>query len=196
MKKSILFLVLFSTLAWSQTEKKEQIEFTPEASFAFSSHFYLGDNYLSKGHNDGIGGYLKLNFISYKNFKLGFQFEKTTQKVTDKAIGGNISKTNSNSLGGVISYQLYPNNKIAFEPQFRISGLQLRQKDGSKFYGSQNGTQIGISSDVIYKFNKTLSIFTNVGYNYTFLKVETNPAYKDYFNNSQSINVSIGLIIK
>ncbi|MFD2909341.1 hypothetical protein ACFSX9_11445 [Flavobacterium ardleyense] len=196
MKKSIVLLVLFSTMAWSQTEKKEQIEFTPEASFAFSSQFYSGDNYLSKGHNDGIGGSLKFNFITYKNFKLGFQFEKTTQKVIDKEIGGNISKTNSNSLGGVISYQLYTNNKIAFEPQFKIAGIQLRQKDGSKFYGSQNGTQIGISSDVIYKLNKTLSIFTNVGYNYSFLKVDTTPAYEDYFNNSQSINISVGLIIK
>ena len=196
MKKSIVILLLFSTLSWSQKETNTTIEFTPEASFAFSSHFSLGDNYLSKGHNDGIGAYFKFNFITYKKFKLGFQFEKTTQKVTDKAIGGNIDKTNSNSIGGVISYQLYTNNKIAFEPQFKIASLQLRQKDGSKFYGSQNGTQIGISSDIIYKLNKTLSIFTNVGYNYSFLKVETNPAYEDYLNNSQSINVSIGLIIK
>lgn len=196
MKKCIVLFVLFSTFTWGQTDKNEQIEFTPEASFAFSSQFYLGDNYLSKGHNDGIGGYFKFNFITYKKFKLGFQFEKTTQKVTDKAIGGNIAKTNSNSLGAIISYQVFTTNKLAFEPQFKLASLELRQKDGSKFYGSQNGTKIGISSDVIYKFNKTLSIFTNVGYNYSFLKVETTPAFEDYFNNSQSINVSIGLIIK
>ena len=196
MTKNIVFLLLFSAVVCGQNKNKELFKFTPEASFAFSSQLYIGENYLSKGHNDGIGAYFKMNFVTYKKFKLGIQFEKTTQKVTDKAIGGNINKTNSNNLGGVISYQAFTKNKIAFEPQLKIAEVTLRQKDGSKYYGSQSGTQVGISSDVIFKLNKTLSIFTNIGYNYSFLKVETSPEYKDYFNNSQSINISIGLIIK
>lgn len=196
MTKNIVFFLLFSTVVFCQDKNREMIKFTPEASFAFSSQLYMGENYLSKGHNDGIGAYFKINFVTYKKFKLGIQFEKTTQKVTDKAIGGNIDKTNSICLGGVISYQVFTNNKITFEPQIKIAEVTLRQKDGSKYYGSQNGTQVGISSDIIFKFNKTLSIFTNIGYNYSFLKVQTSPEYKNYFNNSQAINLSIGLIIK
>ncbi|WP_291115827.1 outer membrane beta-barrel protein [Flavobacterium sp. UBA6135] len=192
MKKYIYSFLLLSSFAWGQNE--EGLRFKTELGIGFINHVFLGDNYLSKGHKKhAVGAVLKLNLLRYTNFILGFEFEKNTSKVADFAIGGNIDKTNMNSFRGLLSYRVYTSERFTFDPQIKYGTVDLRQKSGSKFYGNQKGSTIGIGVDVLYNFSDGLAVFSNVGYNYYHLNVNTTPEFKDYFNHSHSINLTIGL---
>ena len=197
MKKYIFLVILISSFTtWSQAEADKKVQLKPELSIAFISHLYLGDNYLSKGHKQpAVGALLKLNIMTYKQFLLAFEFEKSTLKVDDFEIGGNIDKTNINTFRGILSYRILVSNKILFDPQVKFGSVNLRQKDGSKFYGNQQGNTIGVGTDVFYKLNKTYILFSNFGYNYSFFRVNTTNEFEDYFNHAHSLTITIGIKI-
>lgn len=194
---SSLFILFIFAKAWSQNDAEKSISFKPEFNIAFVSHLYFGDNYLSKGHKKPtVGALLKMNFIAYKQFLLGVEYEKSTTNVEDFAIGGNIDKTNLNTFRGILSYRFLSTKRFYLDPHFKYGLVNLRQKDGSKFYGNQQGKTIGIGTDLIYNLNKTYNLFLNIGYNYSTLNVNTTREFDDYFNHAQSINFTIGLKIK
>jgi hypothetical protein len=196
MKLLLYLLLLFSIAARSQNDFEEGLKFSPEVSLAFINQTFLGDNYLSKGHKKPtFGGVLKLNMLSYNHFFLGFEFEKNISKVDDFSIGGNIDKTKMNSFRVLLSYRIAASSKFIFDPQIKYGIVELKQENGSKSYGIQDGNTIGIGCDAIYKYSKVLSIFTNIGYNYYSFNVNTTPEFENYFNHSHSLNISIGLKI-
>jgi len=197
MKKYIFLLILFSSFtAWSQDKADKKVQLKPELSIAFVSHIYLGDNYLSKGHKQlAIGALLKLNILRYQQFLLAFEYEKSTLQVDDFEIGGNIDKTNINTFRGILSFRISESNKIVFDPHLKFGSVDLRQKNGSKFYGNQQGNILGFGTDIFYKLNKTYILFSNIGYNYYFFRVNTTNEFVDYFNHASSLNITIGLKI-
>lgn len=193
MKKIILFL-LFTNFIFAQEKSKKDFNFKPEFKAAFVTKYFFGDNYLSKGHkNPSIGGIIKLNIVEYFNFKLGGSLEKSTIKVSDYSIGGNINKTNINAAQGIISYQIPIKEKFSFEPQIAIGNLELKQKSGKKLYGTQSGVSYSLGFDFIYKINKTVQVFSNIEITKYKFNTYTSNEFLSYFNNSNSINLSLGV---
>lgn len=191
---TLLFCYFTITSLWSQNHVEKGLQLKPELSFAFVSHNYFGDNYLSKGHkNPSIGASVKMNLLTYKKFLLGLEYEISTLKVDDFAIGGNIDETNSSVFRGILSYRITKKDKLIIDPQLKYGTIDLRQRGDTKFYGNQQGNSIGIGTDLLYDFSKTYSLFINLGYNYIILNVNTTPEFTDYFNHAHSINISIGL---
>ena len=193
--KSLFYLFLFfSVTAWSQKNDELGFKLRPELSISIINQSFFGDNYLSKGHKKPtFGGLFKLNLLSYNQLYLGFEFEKNTSKVEDFSIGGNIDKTKMNSFRGLLSYRIKASDKFIFDPQIKYGIVELRQENGSKYYGNQEGNMLGIGFDAIYKFSKVFSLFSNIGYNYYRLNVNTTPEFENYFNHSHSFNISVGL---
>jgi hypothetical protein len=191
-----LFLsILFSTLIFSQEEKKKsQINFQPDFALTIITNHYFGDNYLAKGHqNQSIGIQLKSDWLHYSNFSLGFGIEKSTQKVTEFSIGGNIGKTNSNSFFGYLTYKNNVNQKFSLSPEISFGGIELRQKKGEKFYGSQSGQRYGVGVNLHYIMTKSFSFYTTIGYSLYRFNANTSEEFKKYFDRSNSINLSLGI---
>ncbi|MFN7044773.1 MAG: hypothetical protein ACK4M1_06220 [Flavobacterium sp.] len=195
MKKiyTILLLISFQILI-AQELDQEKLKFNPKISIGFITESFFGDNYLSKGHkNPSIGAELDFQMISYSNFNLGFGFKKTTLSVEDKAIGGNIDKSNMNSINGFISYDAFKYNKFQFIPSLSYGAIEIRQKDGSKLYGVQNGNYFEVSIKTNYVLKNKINLYSKIGIAKHFLNVNTTNEFKSYFNHSNSINLSLGI---
>jgi hypothetical protein len=195
--RSIIFLfLLFSNLIFSQeTEKKKnQVTFKRDFALTLITNHYFGDNYLAKGHqNLSMGFQLKSEFLHYRKFRLGIGAEKSTQKVTEFSIGGNIDKTNSNSFFGTLTYTCDINTKFSLSPEISFGGIELRQKDGGKFYGKQNGQRFGVGINLNYLMTKSLSIYNTIGYSFYQFNTNTSEEFKKYFDRSNSVNLSLGI---
>jgi hypothetical protein len=194
--KNIFFIIFcFSfQLTISQEVEKKELIFNPKISIGFVTQSFFGDNYLSKGHkNPAIGAELEFQMISYSNFNLGFGLKKTTLLVEDKAIGGNIDKSNMNSISGFLSYNAFKYNKFQFIPSLNYGGIEIRQKDGSKLYGVQNGNYFEASIKTNYVLKNKINLYSKIGITKYFLNVNTTNEFKSYFNHSNSINLSFGI---
>ncbi|MCZ8195994.1 MAG: hypothetical protein O9267_00125 [Flavobacterium sp.] len=194
MNKLFFITLLFSSFLWSQEVQNQQNLVHPDFAIGIVTNNYFGENYLSKGHqNRSIGIQIKSNWIHYNDFSLGIGLEKSTQKVIDKSIGGNIDKSNTNSIFGTLSYKIPVNNELIISPELNYGGIELRQKSGGKFYGEQNGTRYGAGININYMFEKYFSIYSNVSYSDYNFNTKTSQEYLDYFKNATAISISIGI---
>ena len=194
--KNIFFIIFcFSfQLTISQEVGKKEFLFNPKISIGFITQSFFGDNYLSKGHkNLAIGAELDFQILSYSNFNLGFGLKKSTLLVEDETIGGNINKSNMNSISGFISYDAFKYNKFQFIPSLSYGGIEIRQKDGSKLYGVQNGNYFEASIKTYYALKNKINLYSKIGMTKYFLNVNTTNEFKSYFNHSNSINLSFGI---
>jgi hypothetical protein len=202
MKNYILYFFLFSNIIWSQentgtipqeTSPQEGFKIITEFDLQAFTNFYFGKNYLAKGHsNPGIGGSLTVNFYQFDNYKLGATFAKSTIKVSDIAIGGNINNTNINSLGAVLSYNHNITEIISITPHIKFSSVKLNQYSDIQYYGQQKGSLLSLGTDVNYKVDNFV-IYFNIGYSRYFLNVNTSPEFQSYFDNSNAINLAFGV---
>lgn len=193
MKKLLLLFLLFSQFVYCQ-EKNNKLQFKPKLGLEVKSNYFFGKNYLAKGHkNPSVGFLFKMNVLEYKKFNFGFSFENTILKVSDYSIGGNIDKSNIALYNAYLSYPLAISKEITLEPNIFYGQLFLKQKNGSKNYGTQNGNDLGIGGIINYKINKTITIYSNVSYSHYFLKVNTTPEFEKYFNNSNCLSLSLGI---
>lgn len=196
MKKIIFLILLTPHFVSSQTSDKSSIEIKGEVNLSFVTHFYIGSNYLSKGHqNPSLGWNFKINLLSYKNLILGAAYERSTLNVNDKVIGGNIEESTTNSFRTILSYRINGNKKIYFNPQVKFGSFELIQKTGSKNYGNQNGLLYGLGIETNYKITNHFSIYSNLGYHFVTLQVSTTPEYEKYFNHANSIYFAIGISV-
>ena len=124
---------------------------------------------------------------------MGFGFEKSTQKVTDFSLGGDIDKTNSNSISGYFSFDILKKSKIRVSPELSYGGIELRQKKDGKYYGRQNGTRYGVGVNLNYMLSTYFSVYSNVSFNKYDLNVETTNEFIDYFNNANAVSISLGI---
>ncbi|MGV7106407.1 hypothetical protein [Flavobacterium sp. U410] len=195
MKKLFIIFVFFTfKLVLAQETEQKSFRFNPKISLGIQTQFFLGNNYLSKGHsNPAIGGEFDFQFMSYSKFNLGFGLKKVTIQVEDPAIGGNIDKSNLNSVNGFISYHVVSAKKVQISPTFSYGGIEIRQKSDSKLYGVQNGRYIEGSVKINYAFSPNTKIYTKLGISRYYLNVKSTDEYKNYFNQTNSLNLSIGI---
>jgi hypothetical protein len=191
----IVFLFLIAT-AWSQKQEDEtekDLKIIADINVTGTSNLFFGNNYLAKGHkNPSLGVNISLYVFQYKNIKFGGTLEKSSINVSDITIGGNIKKSNINSAYISVLNDIKISKRFVLSPDLTAGFLQIRQKNGAKFYGSQYGYRIGLGVDLNYKLSNDVVIFSNVGYNRYILDVQTSDEYKKYFNNSNSVNFNFG----
>lgn len=194
--KKLLFLlsIVMFNYTFSQVNKVKTFRFNPKINLGLHTQNFIGDTYLAKGHSDpAIGIETGLQVFSLKKLNAGFGIKKTTLKVSDKTIGGNIDHTNINSIHGFLSYDLLNDNKFNIIPEVQIGGLELRQKGDGNLYGVQNGNFYNFSVNINYDINKYLHPYLKIGFTTYQLKTNTTDEFKSYFNHSNSLNLSLGI---
>jgi hypothetical protein len=193
MKRIGLLLILVFQHGFGQNEQNNKIKFTGNFGIELKTNNYFGDNYLAKGHeNPALGFEISLNFIEFKKFKLGVSFEKTTLEVNDYAIGGFIDKTNITVYNVNLSYLIPINNKIAVQPTIFYGQLFIKQKNGGKNYGVQNGNDLGLGACFNYNLNKSIQVFSKAALSQYFLTANTAQEFENYFNSSNCLSLSLG----
>lgn len=192
--KKIIFALLFVNFIFAQETEINKFNFKSEFRIALISRNFFGDNYLSKGHkNMGLGAIAKLNIIEYNNFKIGVALEKSSIQVSEFSKGGLIAKTNLNAIFGSITYQMQFDKNFNIEPQISYSSLALRQKNKNIYFGRQRGISLNIGIEVNYKLNKAISVFSILEFSKYNFNVKTTPEFESYFDNSKSVNISLGI---
>jgi len=193
MKRIYLVLIIVFQLGFGQKKESNRIEFVADLRLAVKSNYFVGDNYLAKGHkNPAMGATFNFNFIEYKKIRLGFSFEKSSLHVEDYSIGGNIDKSNITVYNSNLCYQIPTTTKLSFEPTIFYGQLFIKQKNGSKNYGTQNGNDLGIGVCIKYKLNKSIQAYTDVAFSHYFLTANTTQEFENYFNSSNCLSLSLG----
>lgn len=194
MRALIFGILLITTITFGQDKKEEIVKFNPHFSLGAAYSNFFGDNYLSEGHrNDNYGFFIKLNAIQIYKFNVGGLFDITKLKATDKAIGGNVGTSNLNTANVYLNYNIKLNNHVTIEPEIKYGGVEIRQSGFGKKLGTQFGKVYGIGTNINYKIDNSLSFFININYNKFILDVATTPEFESYFDNSNSLNISLGI---
>lgn len=194
MRALIFGILLITTITFGQDKKEEIVKFNPHFSLGTAYSNFFGDNYLSEGHrNDNYGFFIKLNAIQIYKFNVGGLFDKTKLKATDKAIGGNVGTSNLNTANVYLNYNINLDNHVTIEPEIKYGGVEIRQSGFGKKLGTQFGKVYGIGTNINYKIDNSLSFFININYNKFILDVATTPEFESYFDNSNSLNISLGI---
>lgn len=195
-KKIVLIILLISGVMWSQEEEpsKKVFEGYTNLTVAFRSNYFLGDNYMSKGHqNPNFGFSGKFNFFKFYGIGFGMGLNFGSIKVDDTTIGGNISKSNLSSYDFNFTYPIESGGKVSLEPTAFIGGFSIRQKTGSKDYGTHSGVHYGFGINFLYPLGKNIKAYSNIGYHLYNHKIRTSQEYQDYFKNSNALNLSLGI---
>lgn len=195
------FICHFIIVLFVVNVRSQEKEIKPENDFKIiadinltgTTNYFFGDNYLAKGHkNPSFGAAVNLYLFQYKNIKFGGGLEKSSINISDVTIGGNIKKSNINAAYISVLNDIKISKRFVVSPDFTAGFLQIRQKNGAKFYGSQYGYKLGLGANLNFKLSNDVIIYSNLGYNRYILEVQTSDEFKKYFNNSNSINFNLG----
>ena len=148
---------------------------------------------MAKGHrNPAIGAAFNWNFLEYKKIRFGVSFENNTLHVEDYSIGGNIDKSIITVYNFNLCYQIPTTTKLSFEPNIFYGQLYIKQKNGNKNYGIQDGKDLGIGVCVKYKLDKYIQVYSDVALSHYFLTANTSQEFENYFNSSNCLSLSLG----
>lgn len=194
MKAIILGILLITSVTYGQNKKEKIAKFNPHFSFGATYSNFFGNNYLSEGHrNDNYGFLIKINALQVYKFNIGGIFDNTTIRATDTAIGGNVGTSNLNTANVYLNYNINLNKHFSIEPEIKYGGVEIRQNGFGKKLGTQFGKLYGLGANFNYKIDNSLTFFINLNYNKFLLNVKTTPEFESYFDNSNSLNISLGI---
>jgi hypothetical protein len=194
---SCLLFILISFKCFGQEQKEQKIfRFEEEFSIYITQNNTFGDNFLAKANKPKIGFGAEIVIFKIYDFGLGFGLEKGYHTVTNKAIGGNISSTNSTLANVNLIYNIKLNNTLRLDPFIGIGEFHLIQRTGKKRFGKQKGTNFGIGTNISYKLNNSISLLSGIKFNYSKLNVNTNEEFIDFFDNAQIVQLKMGLLFR
>lgn len=196
----ILVLLLITQLVFGQTDStktKKEFKFEEEFSiYGFKTKHY-GNNFLNKANKPEIAGF-GAQLVLFKVHDLGFGIggDLLSYRVTDKALGGNIERSNIKRLYGKLIYYVNINEDIRIEPLVGYDKFIIQQRSGDKKFGRQEGNAFIIGTNVTYKIDKTLAFFIGIEYLKSKIEVNTNPEFETFFNQSKQLNLKLGILLR
>lgn len=196
MKRIFLLALLLNQIAFAQEEPKKKA-FTANHQFFLNLnyHYDFGDNFLSKANSPSFAGIgIQYNMLKLYNFKAGIAYDFMNYKVTDKALGGNLNSTNYNSLALKIQYEQSLNSKWTIEPYTGIGQVMIQQRANGSGYGSFYGTSYYLGANVTHKLTEQFSVYGGVNYNFTSYNVKTAKEIEAFFQRSNQLQFSLGII--
>lgn len=188
---ALVLILLFSNYTLSQ---EKDVKIFSDFQFGGNLKIFTGNNFLSDAHEPTYLGYqLEINAIEFKNFILGITYENNVSEVKKPELAGNFNHISLNHYAGFIGYKYnFKDTKFTFNPKILIGDIKTKQK-APGYYATNNGNFWGINGQINYNISKKLAVFSAIGYNFYTFKVKTTPEYKNYFNKSNALNISLGI---
>lgn len=158
----------------------------------------IGNNVIAKSHKPNVGIGLRFNVYQANDFFFGIGSDFLTYDVSNIAMVGNASRTNTGYFFLDTAYKIRLYDWLSVNPEFAFGYnyyilKSVNGKDGNM--GKQDGPGLQLGSTVDFKIYKRLRLFTGVQYRYTFLSTITDPEFKSYYNNIQQLNIVLGIKI-
>lgn len=192
-QKLFIISLLFFNYSFSQ---EKIVKIFSDFQFGPNLKIFTGNNFLSDGHQATyLGFHSDLNFIEFNKFAFGGIYEFNTSSVEKPEIVGNFNTINLNHYAVSLSYKYdFNDDKFTFNPKIIIGDIKSKQK-ATGHYAINNGNYWGITGQLNYNISEKFAVFTSIGYNFYTFKVQTTPEYLDYFNKSNSLNLTLGIQI-
>lgn len=197
-KMSLFFLIIFQ-FGFSQEEEITQkpiFSFDHGFSVYLNKHINFGDNFLSEAHKSVIGFGLQKNIINLYGFAIGAAYEFSVYKVTDKSIAGNIESANYSNISARVTYDYEISNQITLNPFVGLGGTRLKHhssSSNSNNYGSFSGTSYNAGLYFAFNFTEKMHLFAGINYSYVSYGIKSAPEYDAFFNNSNQIQIHLGV---
>jgi len=205
MKKAVLIIVslfVFTNLFAQEEErvldstnvdkvKYQQFDESFRIYYIFPGAF--GDNMLAKANEGKLGFGMSLSLITIYNFYLNAGFEFSQYDVTDASLAGNIEHTNITNYFGEIMYKIPVYKKVTVNPKIGIGYADVRQKTGSKKYGTQSGTSYNAGFNIDHSVTKSFMVFAGVNYSLLTPETETKSEYKSFYGTLHQLNIVVGI---
>ena len=197
-KVSIFFLIIFQ-FGFSQEEETKQkpiFSFDHGFSVYLNKHINFGDNFLSEAHKSVIGFGIQKNIVNIYGFAVGVAYEFSAYKVTDKSIVGNIESANYSNFSARVTYDYEISDKFILNPFVGIGGTRLKHNrfsGNANNFGSIGGTSYNAGLYFAFNYSEKMHLFTGVNYSYVSYGVNSAPEYNSFFNNSNQIQIHLGV---
>jgi len=199
MKIFVLFFLLIVQFGFSQQEETMQkpiFSFDHGFSVYLNKHINFGDNFLSEAHKSVIGFGIQKNIVNIYGFAIGVAYEFSHYKVTDKSIVGNIESANYSNFSARVTYDYEISDKFILNPYVGIGGTSLKHNrfsGNANNFGSIGGTSYNAGLNFTFNITKKSHLFTGVNYSYVSYGVNSAPEYDSFFNNSNQIQIHLGV---
>lgn len=180
---------------YSNKNTKKIFRFEEELYVYFHRNIYFGDNFMADAHHTIFGLGLDLVPIKIYRFGLGFNYERSYQRVTNIAMAGNIKNTNSDTYQLNLIYNHELNEVIRIDPFIGIGNIDLIQRSPGQNFGKQNGTTWNIGSNILYRFNPNVSLFAGIAYRSAKMNVKTTEEFRPYFTEIKAIQFKFGIVL-
>lgn len=196
MKKKVLMLILtmFPLLVNSQ-EKEEgaKVIWLRNTSFYFTNSFYFGDNMIADAHRfHSMGGDVKLGIVRYNNIGLTLFAGFTKLKVNNTEMIGEVTSSTQLKGGATLFYQWEISPVSTFKPEVGVYDLSFKSFGNRMRIESMSGTGLLFGTDYQYSFSKGFRGVVGLHYHWNKYKVQTAKEYKQYFERTNYIQLSVG----
>lgn len=190
------YIVVFLLFCLGTQAQKNKI-FLPELSLFLNTEKGIGNNQISEDHGYARGLGVSLNVLSIKKIKLGLGIQYVLFNVKNQSNIGVYSQTRFYDYYFQVSYQQGIHKKLEIEPLIQLGTSSLRQisqdsKDNTNNVKSSYTLNFGSSFN--YLFSDKITFFIRPIYTSRHFDFKTNSAYRDYFNNTHTIELNLGLV--
>jgi hypothetical protein len=191
---SLFALLLFSAVSLGQnTSMVKDLEVDTYFRIQTIYPIHFGNDALAKAHKPRPGFSAQMQFLDYRDFKLGFGLDLVTYDITDKQMIANLSTSKYTSAYVLISYEYRVTPKIQITPSIGYGWASLALGSRASRFGTQEGNAFRIGTNVDYKIGKTIYIFGGANYVYNTFEVKTSPEYESFFSKANQIQINFGV---
>jgi len=204
MKRLILILTVISfQIAKAQETQDKAFFLEPLFRVYGILPFSQGDNYLAKANDSKVSAGISMSMFEYHDFRLSAGFDHIYYDVTDTDLAGNIKKSRSNAVYGIVSYEIPIAKSLTVQPYVGggWSGINfVRPNNDDVVFLRENSRidpqegmhfRIGFYTD--YRIDKVFSFFAGVNYVQAKYNINTAPELVTFFDHAKTVQINFGI---
>jgi len=205
MKKiaTVLTILIFHFVQSQETTKDRAFFLEPLFRVYGIIPISLGDNYLAKANDSKVSAGITMSMFEYHDFRLSAGFDHIYYDVTDISLAGNVKRSRSNAVYGMVSYEIPVVKSFTVQPYIGggWSGINFsRPNNDDVFFNPKNSKidtqhgqhfRVGFYTD--YRVDKILSFFAGVNYVHAKYNINTASDLVSFFDHAKTIQFNFGI---
>lgn len=197
----LFFLVVISNLLDAQEDiDNDNYISANRFSITYEGHagYALGNNFVAKGTNLGIGFGFSLNAPVYDGFYIITSFDQLRYKVNEVQYVGAIDRIRKRNYSVGLGYilDLSKNYYLGLELSYVDAvnrNFQSNEQGNGNFKDSGEGARLTLNTG--YKINKFMYAVGFLNYDYMFYETVTAPSQQGFVDQSTFLTLGLGLRI-
>lgn len=159
----------------------------------YASPNQFGDHVWNDAYRSGFSMGTSLGLLKFQNFRITGGFEIEQYGVRDVSKVGNFERVSKHSFFGTVSYDYKLSDRFMVVPNIGLGSKDISHKMKSVRVAHQTGNHIRMGIFCDYSLGKNADVFVGVHYINSKFDININKDYKDYYEKSTQLQLTLGL---